>query len=461
MKKGIKLNKKNIIMGAITLLVIVVVIIGFALPGKSKKKDNKDKKPQEQSEQVNNIEFNNSVPETEKPSNTDDGFFTERDDKQQYIYDEQGKTHKVNEINTSTLEKYTTLGGPYETDTLYQNNSCGFSTVVPKGYSTVEQANNILCIRDNESNTQVAIIHLSGTYSDAITVWETSYNDVYSITALLTDEEGVTEEKTVKNYGSRNKSDVTVGNFAVKEEIGEVWFRNTGEHKDVILDACSYFTTLPDKNGLVLVGTSQTKSYTEVFDLMDTILASITLVDETIDISYEMTRFESGDGCDIQFDYPKSWEVSTNTDGMTIIKAPNSQQDPCCNMVVEYFADKNKSYVTDHAQFTAAYEKQLVAPAFLNKVELKEFDTSTTVSKLDINAKIGEKDAYYSEEKDIITCYTQNALDSLPSKDDYICSRRYSFTSAGVPCVINFIIPKDNQNCINMMDSIMASLSAN
>ena len=141
----------------------------------------------------------------------------------------------------------------------------------------MQQSDRIFCIRDNEKETQVAIIYIAGNFADGIKVWESSYDSVYSITALLTDEYGDTEEKTVKNYGSRNKSDVMVGKYAVKEELGEIWFRNTGEPKNIKLPSCGYYTTLSDGNGLVLIGTSQTQESTEVFALMDVILASITL----------------------------------------------------------------------------------------------------------------------------------------------------------------------------------------
>lgn len=451
-------KKKYLIFGSIAILIIIILFMGFLFKNKSHKKEKKDTEINK--ENISSITFEEDSQENTESAETSKPVIKEMDEEEAKIFRDNGNTHDVDIIDTSTLERYTTIGGPYENDIVYQNNSCGIETVVPKGYSTVEQANNILCIRDNTAKTQVAIIHVSGTFSDGITVWETACSDIYKITAYLTDETGVTEEKTVKNHGSNNKSDIIVGNYAVKEELGEIWFRNTGEPNNIKLPACAYYTTLPDNNGLILIGTSQTQSNEEIFALMDTILASITLSNKA-DFSYKMTQFESGDNCNVQFQYPENWELSRNLDGMVIIKAPATQSEPCNNMIIEFYADKQKKYVMDHAQFTGAYEKQLMAPIFLTETLEYQFETNATVNKLDMNAKIGEKSVYYSEITNIISCYDTKALNALPNKDGVVYSKRYSFDAAGTPCVINFIMPKNNTNCQNMMDSIMSSFSSN
>lgn len=192
-----------------------------------------------------------------------------------FIFNEEGKTHPVKTIDKYKLETCNAAGGPYENDMLYQNYACPYSVVVPAGYSVEIQKNNTVCIRDNEARTQVAIIYVPGRYGEAIDVWNAAAGLVYNITCLLEDNEGDIEEKRIVSYNSSYKSTVYIGDYEVKEDLGKLCFRNIGEEDYLENQECGYYTTLANGAGLILIGTSQTENYQEVYKLMDQILASI------------------------------------------------------------------------------------------------------------------------------------------------------------------------------------------
>ena len=414
----IKKNKK----GFFILLAIVIVLVVFITVMTSSKEKTEEKQTDSQEENINTQKTSVKSPEIEDP-----------------VPMENNKTEKS--------EEETAKGEPF------YNSAHGYQFILPESFSPYE-SQDIVYARNNDKKTQIAIILIPGTFTDGIATWEQSTQYIYKIKALLTDEEGVTEEKETVNYGTELKSDITIGDFAVKQELGEMWFRNTGESHNIKLPECGYFTTF-NGNGLVLIGTSQTEDSTAVFSYMKQILSGMKSYTPETE-ALEMTTYQS-DGADgVKFSYPKDWSMTKNNDGMVTIKAPETQSSSYAGFCIQFYADANKKTVEDFAQFSAAYETEILKDTFVQEVADSDFTFTSVVTHMDLEKKIKEKDCIYFEVADTIYPASSSVRNSMGINKEKVNSRRYTFRAGGSECMVNFIVPNDN--CDSLIEQIVNSL---
>ena len=369
------------------------------------------------------------------------------------------KDSRINVEHTTnpSVEKPTPIEDVNETPSgvLFENKAKGYQFAVPDGFSIYESSGNVY-VRNNDTYSQIAIIFIPGTFNDGIQVYESSINQIYRLMALLKDENGSVEEKGVKNYGTKPKADKRVGSFDVKTEEAEIWWRNTGEPDDIILPSYDYFTTF-NGNGLVLLGCTQTESSSTMIGYMDSILESFEHTEPEAK-SMEFKLYQANTPDETMLKYPSSWEVHSNSDGMVYIKAAESQADPYAGMLIEIFADTDNKYVEDYAQFTANYERQFMAPTFIQMVGYNDYEVEGCVKKMDFDKKLGDKDCIYMEVDTTIKPYSTAVKNSLGINGNMIHNIRYTYKSGTTDCCINFVIPEGNTAAEELMEQIVESI---
>jgi len=328
----------------------------------------------------------------------------------------------------------------------------GFSFSIPDGYSA-ESKDGIIYLKKN--GTQIAILYIPGEYADGVAVWEQAASEIRKITMETTNSAGVTAERAVKTYGAGNKSTITVGDYTVSQELGELWFRNTGEAENVMLDACNYFTTFQG-NGLVLVGTSQTEDTSTVFSAMRAVLETLSASD-TQSTTPELTKFTSAYKDGTTFSYPASWKVESEGD-LTTITPGEDVSDPYAGFVIELYVD-TEGVTADYAQFSRAVETDFLLPAFTGEVSADDFTYTSAVTKMDLNAKIGEKSAVMYQVTDRLFPKSSAVRKLLGVHGDEVESIRYCYRAGGYNCCINFLLPKESH--MDMVNQVMGSFYAN
>lgn len=362
----------------------------------------------------------------------------------------QSKTKKDTE-NPKEIAKETLSGQAF------YNAARNYQFSIPSNF-TIYESQDIIYVRNLETKTQIAVIYIPGTFADGIGVWEQSTEYIYKIKALLTDEEGNTEEKRVANYGTSTKTDTTIGEYPIKQEVGEMWFRNVGEGKNIKLAECGYFTTFKG-NGIIFIGNSQTEDTTQVFTYMKELVSSLkeyTPPEEPL----EYETFVSGENDGISFAYPKGWTITRNKDGMVSIKAPETQSCAYAGCTIQFMADYEKTIVEDFAQYSAAYETQILKDTFLEEVSDTDFTYTSVVTLMDMEKKLKQKDCIYYEVTDTIYPASSSVKNCMGINKNKIFSKRYTFSAGGYHCMINFIIP-ENENCDTVIDTVIQSIQCN
>lgn len=347
-----------------------------------------------------------------------------------------------------------------DSSTFYNQAKC-YQINIPAGYEVYEGADNIIYLRKDGSTTQIAIIYNDGTFSDGIAVYEQCSEKIYKMTGLCKDEDtGKIVEKTVKNYGTEYKLDKQVGEYSIKYETSEIWFRNTGESKNTVADSCVYYTVMPDsKKGIILVGTSFDETTPSVFSVMDQVLASLkTYVPEAPVLN--LVTYQSTGNDEMSFSYPEGWELTTTSSGLVYIKAPEDSSNAYAGCIIEYFCDYNKTVVEDYAQFSSAIESDLLIPTFTQTVISTDFQYNSTINKIDLQKQIKGKDCIYYEIKDTIYPYSDSVRNSLGILRADINSKRYCFKSSGYNCMLNFIGP-DSDIVNDFFNTILDSVQCN
>ncbi len=342
-------------------------------------------------------------------------------------------------------------------DEYFINAARGYKFKLPEGFSASESGG-IIYIRDTKKQTQIAMLLIPGNFTDGISVYESSVERLYQLTALLEGSDGKTIERGVKNYGTQAKADKTVGSFAVKTEEAEIWWRNTGELDNIVLPSCDYFTTRANGEGIVLVGLSQTEDTSAVFGYMDHILTTFEdteIEEQPLDMATYSSMYSDG----TSFVYPSEWAVAENEDGMVSISAPNSETSPYAGMVIEAFVDTNNRYVEDYAQFTTLYERQFVAPTFTQKVSSNTFEVTPSVDKMEFDVALGSiTNCIYMEVNTKILPKSTAVKNSLGVNGDTVHSYRYAYRVGTNECCINFVIPEDNAAAMELMNKIVDSI---
>lgn len=367
---------------------------------------------------------------------------------------------KTDLAKETTKKKQTESSKEITTETsngqFFFNAARNYQLSIPQGF-TIYESQDIIYIRNPEKKTQVAVIYIPGTFTDGIGVWEQSTEYIYKIKALLEDEAG-TEEKGVCNYGTSTKTDITIGEYPVKQELGEMWFRNTGEGTNIKLAECGYFTTF-QQNGIVFIGNSQTEDTTQVFSYMKELVASLKeYIPQNNPLEYDVFISDNSDG--VSFSYPKDWTVTKNQDGMISIKAPETQSCAYAGCILQFMADYQKNIVEDFAQYSAAYETQILKDTFLENVSDTDFTYTSVVTLMDMEKKLKQKDCIYYEVTDTIYPASSSIKNSMGINKNKILSKRYTFSAGGYHCMINFIIP-ENANCDSLIDGVVQSIQCN
>ena len=373
------------------------------------------------------------------------------------IYDVETSYLEGEHTPNPTIDEPTAIETDSDTE-YFINSARGYKFKLPSGFSVYE-GNGTLYVRNTETRTQIAIIILTGTYSDGISTYEACMNRIYQLTALLEDKDGIVADRICKNYGTKAKADKQVGSFAVKTEEAEIWWRNTGDLDNIILPSCDYFTTRANGNGMALLGVSQTEETSKVFGYMDQILESF----EEIEIEEKPlnTAVYTSDRADrTSFIYPADWTVTKNEDGMVVISAGNSEANPYAGMVIEAFADQGNRYVEDYAQFTTLYEPQFAAPAFTQAVSRSTFEVNPSVDNMDFDKPIGGiSECIYMEVNTQIIPKSIATQNSLGVNGSMIHNYRYAYKVGTTDCCINFIVPEGNDAALELMQKIVESIT--
>ena len=267
-------------------------------------------------------------------------------------------------------------------------------------------------------------------------------------TAILLDDTGDECEKRCLMWARGYLSDKTVGSFPLKWSNGTAYYMEEKDSLPIELTTCDYFF-IYDGKGVCMQGISQTLKTNEVFALMDQVLNSWSTY-EPAAISLECSTFKD-DASGISFKYPSTWDVSQNDDGMTIIKAPNSQTEPYAGTVIEYIASKD--VVDDYAQYSNSYEAQILLPTFIQEIAPTDFTYETTVNKMDLHSKIKNMDCIYYKVVDKVFPNSKGVTNSLSIAGDTLTSNRWCFKANGYNCMLNIIGTTDEQFIQSITDS--------
>lgn len=415
------------------ILTIVLIVFFIIITGKSEH----EKKDVKKGEKVVE-EFKENLPETTSIENP-----TVKNAKK---VSSNNKTDASNETGVKSSSFY--------------NQAKGYQFQIPEGFEAFEGDDGIIYLRRRNSTTQIALICNDGTFSGGISVYEQCSEKIYRMSGLCRDDNGNIVEKTVKNYGTDYKLDKTVAGFNIKYEIGEIWYRNTGEAKNVIAQSCDYYTVMPDTGkGLILVGTSFDESNEKIFEVMDNVLSSLKSYVPEIP-ALELITYKSSGKDAMTFNYPDGWETGKTEGGLIYFKAPEDSTNAYAGCIIEYFCDYQKDVVDDYAQFSSAMEGDILIPTFTQKVIATDFQYSSNIKTINLNKTIKEKDCIYYEITDTIYPYSNAVKNSMGILKSDITSKRYCFKSSGYDCMINFIGP-DTDITKQLFEQILSSIECN
>lgn len=345
----------------------------------------------------------------------------------------------------------------------YNNISSGYSFKVPEEYN-LSKSGNIYYIRTPELDTQLYLVVTSNSYTDNTIVWEQMSGYAYRSTAYIKEESA---EIPVYGYAEHHQENVVVGDFDCIKEDGELWFHEVGgdSYKKDEYALFTTFTPNPDnaiKKGILLYGFSDTKSKEEVFDDMSMILESLetyALSEKDKDYSVSLDTFTSAGGSGVSFNYPLNWNVRQNTDGLIVISATDDVTDPFNGMSICFFEDTENKVVEDYAQFSGAYESEIIkATAFTQAVSSQDFSYTHSITSMDLNKKLGEKDVIYYEIQNEVIPASPAARNSLKTDETTFIHKRYAFRSNGIDCMLDFCIPNDY--CEILVNDILDSVKA-
>lgn len=270
-------------------------------------------------------------------------------------------------------------------DGIFKNAGKGYEFSIPNGF-VLSGTDDALYIRSEDKSTQVYLVLTGGEYANK--------ENVQTLMATYTDRTTayITEENTeIRCYGyaATGSKDVTIGNFDCLKETGELWYHenDSGTYKK---NECGLITVFKpagetETHGLLMFGFSDLMSNDELFSVMEDILSSMKpYTPDNAETVLNMGSFtDSVTNTTIKI--PSDWDIKQNSDGMVIISAPSDGTSIYSGMSIEFFADRDKSFVEDYAQFSAAYEQQIVkAAGFTQNVADTDFAYRTFVDNMEL-----------------------------------------------------------------------------
>lgn len=444
-------SKIKYVVIAFIVLIVLLIIIGMAAGSKkdSKKKGGSDKEKTETVTIGKEEEYSTvTSPKIDNPESISNTALAKTEDLSQ------------NEDGSYSLKSGAkTIGkGQGEKNLSLINKSHGYTFRVPEGYQ-IEYGNDNVYVRSKDENdtTQVSVSLIEGMFADGIAVWNHSaMTNMYRLKARLKGEQDKIEERIVSNYGAASKTEMTVGNYNVAAEVGELWFLDNSTNKNIVVEEYGYYTTINGK-GLMIVGLSQTKSGNDIMKLMNGILETMNVYTPTQeDLAVEMKTFKQ-DG--VSFNYPGNWTVKKDKNGMTYIKAPESPDSPYAGMVIEFLDGKITPNIKEHNDYARGVEGRLLVPLFSQTVSESDFRYDEMVNDTDYEAKLGEKMCTRFDITDNIFGRSTAAKNSMGFLKSQAHSIRYCFDAGKTPVMINFFIP-ENDNAKQMVNTIVNSISA-
>ena len=321
-------------------------------------------------------------------------------------------------------------------DGRYYNALYDYSFKIPEGFDVFE-SKDVVYLRNVKDHTQISIYYLNQTITEPIEVFNRNSSYITKQKALLVDDEGNELERDLIQWARGTLKDETIGDVAVKRNVGTGYYMADSDRLPVELSTSDYFFVTND-NGVCMSGISQTVGVNSVFSVMDSVISTWETT-EAKDVSIELATYKDKK-TGISFQYPKNWEVTENGDGMVIIKAPNNQSDKNAGTIIEFIADDG-NIVSSYTQYSAAYEIQILLPTFIQKVIDTDFDYETAVTKMEMDANIRGMNCYYYEVTDRIFPRSQSIFDSLSILGDTLINKRWCFKHGKYHCMLNIIAP--------------------
>ena len=313
----------------------------------------------------------------------------------------------------------------------YYNEFYNFSFQVPDGFEVYE-SQNVIYLRNLDTHSQIAVVYINAAISEPIETYNRNSSYMLRLKALLLGEEDKTEvERSCNQWARGHLDDATVGDFTLKKGNGTAYFIANSDRVPIELMTSDYFTTF-NGAGVCLTSISQSENSSTMFSYMDQVLKSWETY-ELEDKSLEFATYKD-ENSGVSFQYPKDWDVTTNSDGMVIIKAPNKQSDRYGGTIIEFMADKG-NVVSEYTDYASQYETEILYPTFIQ-----------TVRSTDIEASIKELPCFYYEVTDRIFPNANSIFNSLSLSGDTIYSKRWCFESAGYDCMLNIIVPSEAED---------------
>ena len=367
---------------------------------------------------------------------------TKEEEKQEtletYVMDDSPASVSSPEITTPTKTK--TSNGKYID---YTN---GYSFNVPEGFSVYENSD-FVYLRNESNDAQIAVVYSGINYTTLNAAWD----GINTFLPRLTISQDGEEVKEITYSPRVKKEDVVEEHNIQYESGGEITFYESKKTDTAITKKYSGEVLLVDNVAVYMFGTSNDMEISQLEDVMRSVTSSISSYEcseQDLDQSIELATFTSDKADATSFTYPADWTIKQNDDGMISIKAPRGSSSPYSGTIIEFYADENNQYVEDYAQFASNYEKQLLLPYFVQKVSTSDFAFTSSVTSMNTKATIGEKECIYFEVIDTISPKSTSIRNSMPNVDGVVQSKRYTYKSNDVDCVINFIYTSDKADQI-------------
>ena len=327
----------------------------------------------------------------------------------------------------------------------YINYAVGYRVYVPEGFE-LYNINSTLYFINKDSDTEVILKVTDNVYETSLSVWEDAINYTYRFSYLHNG-----KYYNISNYGADSKETVQVGDFSdVRKESIEIWYKDNEDTPKIN----AYYTTinagmtniedeLSEKkyyNGLIMLGSSTNKNNDSVFKIMDNILETIKPYIPTKEERGHFGKFtvytsDKGDYTEIEI--PSDWTIDTNEDGMVTFTAPDNSIYK--NVKIQFMADSTGNIVNDYAQFSEAYERQILNTLFTQDVGETGYDYDTVISKIKIDGKIRNKDSIIFKIHDTISLNSNASRYSLSNDSCDYYSTRYTYKVGNVQCMLNFL----------------------
>lgn len=337
----------------------------------------------------------------------------------------------------------------------FKSISDGFSFSVPKGYA-ITSSGNTYYIRNKDNTIQMALVITSDVTDSPTSVYNSRSTYLNRMTALY---DG--EEHRLFTIGTSDRTKKEIGSYIVSYECVEAWFKNDNDKEIYKTTAHTYYTIFKESGEEIgpgmIITTFSNEDIVMVINAMDYVLNSLSIYEPTAEdlrISYELSTYQSPKADKAILAYPSGWTLSENSNGMVIISSTDDASSPYAGMIIEYLADEENDIVDDYAQFCGNYEYDILLPYFVQPVGDNAFNYRTAVTKTNLHALIGSKECISFDITDEIVPISKSVQYSMMSDNFLVNNIRYTFSSNGVDCMLNFIIP--NEYCRLLIQNLLS-----